>query len=119
MRVVAADSSAAILNSDFKPLFIVAAAAVLVKPPYREPNDCLAKPIFANTKNSPDVIVQEADLCREILGRVKADIVHLDMSLGAVPPRAAFTHPVFQFKNFQQGEKPSSKNSAQIEENYR
>ncbi len=85
MRVVAADSSAAILDSNLKPTLIVAAAAVLVNPPYREPNDCLAKPIFANAENSPDVIVHEAELCEEILGRVKADVVHLDMSLGAVP----------------------------------
>jgi len=30
------------------------------------------------------VIVQEAKLCRDLLRRVKADVVHLDMSLGAV-----------------------------------
>lgn len=85
MRVVTADSSATILDSNLKPTFIVAAAAALVNPPYREPNDCLAKSIFANAENSPDVIVHEAELCEEILGRIKADVVHLDMSLGAVP----------------------------------
>jgi hypothetical protein len=31
------------------------------------------------------VIVHEAELCRDLLEKVKADVVHLDLSLGAVP----------------------------------
>lgn len=85
MKIIAADSSAAILSDKFEPLSIVAAAAVLVNPPYREPSACLAEPIFANADNGHEVIVHEAELCRELLGKVKADIVHLDMSLGAIP----------------------------------
>ncbi|MGC9345214.1 MAG: DUF4152 family protein [Candidatus Bathyarchaeales archaeon] len=85
MKIIAADSSAAILSDKFEPLSIVAAAAVLVNPPYREPSACLAEPIFANADNGHEVIVHEAELCRELLGKVKADLVHLDMSLGAVP----------------------------------
>jgi len=34
LKIIAADSSAAILNSKFEPLSIVAAASVLVNPPY-------------------------------------------------------------------------------------
>lgn len=83
MRIIAADSSAAILNEKFEPTAIVATAAVLVKPPYREPSECLAKPIFADAENSHEVIVYEAELCRALIAKVKADVVHLDMSLGA------------------------------------
>jgi len=85
LNVVAADSSAAILNDKFEPLSIVAVASVLVDPPYREPSACLAEPIFADARNGYEVIVHEAELCSELLGKVKADFVHLDMSLGAVP----------------------------------
>jgi hypothetical protein len=84
VRIIAADSSAAILNDNFEPVSIVAVAAVLVNPPYREPNDCLAEPIFEKAGDSYNVILHEAEFCRKLLERVKADVVHLDMSLGAV-----------------------------------
>jgi hypothetical protein len=85
LDIIAADSSAAILNDKFEPLSIVAAAAVLVNPPYREATSCLAEPIFADAVSGHEVIVHEAELCRDLLGEVKADLVHLDMSLGALP----------------------------------
>jgi len=85
LKIIAADSSAAILNDSFEPMSIVAVASVLVCPPYREPSVCLAEPIFAHAGNGHEVIVHEAELCRELLGMVKADVVHLDMSLGAAP----------------------------------
>lgn len=84
MRVIAADSSAAILSKHFEPISEVAVAAVLVNPPYRETKECLAEPIFENTGNGHNLIVHEAEVCKELLGRAKADIVHLDMSLGAL-----------------------------------
>jgi hypothetical protein len=85
VKIIAADSSSAILNSKFEPLSIVAVAAVLTNPPYREPNMCLAEPIFADARNGHEAVVHEAELCRELLGKVGADVVHLDISLGAVP----------------------------------
>jgi hypothetical protein len=85
LNIIAADSSAAILNDKFEPLSIVAAASVLVNPPYREPATCLAEAIFAYAGNGHEVIVHEAELCRDLLAKVKANIVHLDMSLGALP----------------------------------
>ena len=85
MKIIAADSSAAILDQRFEPQSIVAAAAVLVNSPYRESSACLAEPIFADAKRGHEVIVHEAELCRELLGEVEADVVHLDMSLSAVP----------------------------------
>jgi hypothetical protein len=84
LQVVSADSSAAILDSKFTPLRLIASASVLVNPPYREPYTRLAEPIFKEVENGYDVIVHEAQLCRELLGRVKADVVHLDMSLGGI-----------------------------------
>ncbi|PMB74274.1 hypothetical protein C0199_00425 [Candidatus Bathyarchaeota archaeon] len=85
MNIVAADSSAAILNEKFEPIYIVATAAVLVKPPYREPSECLAKPVFADAGDSHEVIVHEAELCKQLVARMGADVVHLDISLGAIP----------------------------------
>lgn len=85
LKIIAADSSSAILTSKFEPVSIVAVAAVLVSPPYREPSMCLAEPIFVDAVNGHEVVVHEAELCRELLGKVNADVVHLDMSLGSVP----------------------------------
>ena len=84
MKVIAADSSAAILDDKFVPLSIVASASVLVAPPYREASNVLAEPIFVEAEKGQDVIVHEAELCRDLLAKIKADIVHLDMSLGSV-----------------------------------
>ncbi len=85
MKIVAADSSAAILNDVFEPLSIVAVASVLVEPPYRDPSAFLAERVFADAANGHEAVIREAELCRDLLGEVKADVVHLDMSLGAIP----------------------------------
>lgn len=84
MRVISADSAAAILDPQFKPLYLVASVSVLVNPPYREPSFRLAEPIFREVENGFEVIVHEAELCRSLLDKIKADVVHLDMSLGGV-----------------------------------
>ena len=85
LRIVSADSSVAILDSNFAPLYLVASASVLVESPYREANLRLAMPIFKEVKNGYEVIAGEAELCMDLLGSVKADVVHLDLSLGAIP----------------------------------
>ena len=84
LKVIAADSSAAILNDKFVPLSIVATASVLVSSPYREASTFLAEPIFVDAQKGQELIVHEAELCRDLLARTKADIVHLDMSLGSL-----------------------------------
>ena len=84
MKIIAADSGAAILDSQFKPTYLVASVSVLVESPFREPAFRLAKPIFREVEMSFEVIVHEAELCRNLLDKVKADVVHLDMSLGGV-----------------------------------
>ena len=84
MRVIAADSAAAILDPHFKPLYLVASVSVLVNPPYREPSFRLAEPIFREVESCFEVIVHEAELCRSLLDKMKADVVHLDLSLGGV-----------------------------------
>ena len=84
MRVISADSAAAILDEQFKPLYLVASVSVLVNPPYREPSFRLAEPIFREVESGFEVIVHEAELCRSLLDKMKADVVHLDMSLGGV-----------------------------------
>ena len=84
LRIVSADSAAAILDANFKPLYLVASTSVLVEPPYREAHSRMAKPIFKEVNDGYEVIVGEAELCRDLLSSVKADVVHLDVSLGAV-----------------------------------
>ncbi len=85
LRIISADSGAAILNDQYQPTHLVASAAVLVEPPYREPSAFrLAEPIFKEVDTGFEVIVHEAELCQRLLAKVKADVVHLDMSLGGV-----------------------------------
>ena len=81
MRIVAADSGAAILNDRFEPVKVVAAAAVLTEPPYKKAAAVLAEPIFAEADNGYQLIAHELELCQQLLKSVKADMVHLDMSL--------------------------------------
>jgi len=81
---VAADSAAAVLNDRFEPLLVVAASAVLAKPPYREASFHLTEPIFAEVEKGSLLIVHELKLCQQLLKEVKADVVHLDMSLGGL-----------------------------------
>jgi len=82
--VVAADSGAALLDDCFKPLLVVAATAVLVEPPYRRASSCLAEPIFSKVEEGPLLVIHELELCQSLLKEVKADVVHLDMSLGGL-----------------------------------
>jgi hypothetical protein len=84
LKIISADSAAAILDEQFNPILHVASVAVLVEPPYREPCFRLAEPIFREVETGFDVIVHEAELCRSLLDTMKADVVHLDMSLGGV-----------------------------------
>jgi hypothetical protein len=84
LKVISADSAAAILDEQFKPVYLVASVSVLVEPPYREPSFRLAEPIFREVESGFEVIVHEAELCRSLIDKMKADVVHLDMSLGGV-----------------------------------
>jgi len=82
LRVISADSAAAILDQQFNPMYLVASVSVLVTTPYREPSFRLAEPIFREVETGFEVIVHEAELCRNLLDKVKADVVHLDLTLG-------------------------------------
>lgn len=82
--MVAADSGAAVLDDQFNPLLVVAASAVLVEPPYREASVCLTESLFSDVKRGPLFVVDELKLCQKLLRTVKADVVHLDMSLGGL-----------------------------------
>jgi hypothetical protein len=84
LKIISADSAAAILDEQFNPLLHVASVAVLVEPPYREPSLRLAEPIFREVNEGFDVVAHEAELCRNLLDKVKADVVHLDMTLGGI-----------------------------------
>lgn len=85
MKVVAADSGAAILNSRFEPLQVVAAAVVLVEPPYRRANSFLVESIFAPVEDGHALIIHELELCQKLIKETGADVVHLDMSVGGLP----------------------------------
>lgn len=84
MKVIAADSGAALLNKAFEPLKVVAAAAVLIEPPYRRARRFIAEPIFAPAEDGHTLIIHELELCQMLLKEVPADVVHLDMSLGGL-----------------------------------
>jgi len=84
LRIVAADSGAAILNDKFEPVTVVAAVAVLVEPPYKMASSILAEPIFAEANSGYHLIVHELELCQQLLKTVNADAVHLGLSLGGI-----------------------------------
>ncbi len=84
LRIIAADSAAALLDDKFMPVYHVAAVAVLVESPYREAHIRIAEPIFKEVDNGFEVIVHEAELCLRLLEMTKVDMVHLDSSLGGV-----------------------------------
>jgi hypothetical protein len=83
LKVIAADSGAATLNDRFEPLQVVAACAVVVEPPYDKASSALAESIFADAESGYTLVIHELELCLELLKTVKADVVHLDMSLGS------------------------------------
>jgi len=84
LRTISADSAATILDEQFNARFLVASASVVVDPPYRESSSRLAEPIFREVAVGFEVIVHEAELCRSLLDKIKADVIHLDVSLGGV-----------------------------------
>lgn len=84
MRIIAADSGAATLNMRYEPLQVVAACAVLVEPPYTEASSCLAEPIFVPVQDGYKLVIHELELCVNLLKTTKADLVHLDMTLGGL-----------------------------------
>jgi hypothetical protein len=84
LRIIAADSGAATLNESYEPLRVVAACAVLVEPPYTEASLCLAEPIFVPVEDGYQLVVHELELCMNLLKTAKADLVHLDMTLGGL-----------------------------------
>ena len=83
MKIIAADSGAALLNQKFEPLSVVATAAVLVEPPYKEPSLSIARATF-EPANGQGLVAKELALCKELLKTVRADLVHLDMTLGCI-----------------------------------
>jgi hypothetical protein len=84
LKIISADSAVAILDEQFEPILHVASVSVLVEPPYREASFRLAEPIFREVEPGFDLIVHEAELCRSLLDKMKADVIHLDMSLGGI-----------------------------------
>ncbi len=84
MRIISADSGAAILDTSFKPLRIIASGTVLVEPPFRVASKFLVEPIFAPVEDGYALIIHELELCQQFLKVVKADVIHLDMSVGGL-----------------------------------
>ena len=84
MKVISADSGAAILDSQFNPLWIVASCAVLVEQPFRVASELLAEPVYAPVEDGHKLIVHELELCQRLLKVVKADVIHLDLSIGGL-----------------------------------
>jgi hypothetical protein len=85
LRIVSADSAAAILDEKLTPLELVASVAVRLNLPSEEAHIRLAQPLFRDVEDTYEAIVDEAQLCQVLLETVKANVVHLDSSLGGVP----------------------------------
>jgi hypothetical protein len=81
LKIVAADSGAALLNDRFEPVTVVAAVAILTEPPYKQAKHVLAEPIYVEADSGYNLIVHELELCQQLLKTVKADVVHLDLSM--------------------------------------
>ena len=62
----------------------MAASAVLVELPYTQAEKALSTPVFEDV-NSLGIILREMKLCKELASKEHADIIHLDMTLGAIP----------------------------------
>jgi hypothetical protein len=84
LRIVAADSGAAILDDNYEPVTVVAASSILAEPPYTRVSAVLSEPIFADANNGYNLLVRELELCLQILKTVKADVVHLDLSMKGI-----------------------------------
>jgi hypothetical protein len=84
LKIIAADSAAAILNNNFIPISHIATSAVIVELPYREAHVRVSEPIFREVENGLEVVVHEAELCLILLEQNKADSVHLDITLGGI-----------------------------------
>ncbi len=84
MRIVAADSGATILDDKFEPVTVVAAVSILTESPYKLASSILVDPIFADADNGYNLIVHELELCQQLLKTVKADVVHLDLSMSGI-----------------------------------
>ena len=85
LKIISADSAAANLDANYRPILHIASVAVLVESPYREPTKRIAEPIFRAVDEGFDVVVHEAELCRNLLDKAEADVIHLDMTLGGIP----------------------------------
>ena len=83
LRIISADSGAAILSDNFQPETIVASSSVLVEPPYRLASASLSKPIFSPA-DSQKLVLLELRLCRDLLSEQPATTIHIDMSLGGI-----------------------------------
>ena len=83
MKIISADSGAAILSDAFQPETVVASSSVLVEAPYRLASASLSKPIFSPA-NSQKLIPLELRLCRDLLAEQSATAIHVDMSLGGI-----------------------------------
>ena len=84
LRIVAADSGAAILDEKYEPVTVVAASSILAEPPYTRASTVLSEPIFVDANSGYNLIVRELELCLQLLKTVKADVVHLDLTLGGM-----------------------------------
>ena len=51
LKIIAADSAAALLDENFIPLIHIATAAVLVEPPYKETHISVVEPLFSEVED--------------------------------------------------------------------
>ena len=89
MRIVAADTGGALLDEGYNPVGLIATAAVLVEKPYRTATLSLVKyeNPFEYDMSGRQAVREEAFLAVKLARKVRADVIHLDSTLGGIEVR--------------------------------
>ncbi|MEM2211874.1 MAG: DUF4152 family protein [Candidatus Nezhaarchaeales archaeon] len=83
MRIIAADSGSALLNSDFKAQLTLSTAAVVIDPPYTHPFAIREQQALKRIDDR-SVILDELKLCLELARQYRPDAVHVDVTLNSL-----------------------------------
>ncbi len=83
IRIIAADSGCAELDDRLRVKNIICTSAVYLEHPYKHPTAYLCNTV-PFSYDSPEYIIREMELAKELAIKYKPDQIHLDVSLGAV-----------------------------------
>jgi hypothetical protein len=89
MKIVASDTGGAVLDEEYNPLGLIATAAVYVEKPYITAKKSIVKygDPFDYDLSGRKAIKDEVLLAIQLARETKADVIHLDSTLGGLPLR--------------------------------